>query len=147
MKEKAKRHVRSGFTMAELIAVLIIVGLLAAVVVSNFVGETDRARVRTTKLNLKLLHQAINRFRMDSSRLPAEDEGLSVLVMQPADVENWPVEGYLDTTDLPVDGWGREFLFQLYPESGKPFVIISYGRDGVEGGEGYDADLYSTDAL
>jgi general secretion pathway protein G len=145
MKEK-KRNVRKGFTMVELMAVLIILGLLAAVVVRNFVGQTDRARVTTTKANLKLLHMAVNQFKMDTGRFPTEEEGLTVLIEQPSDIENWPPGGYLETTDIPKDGWGNDFIFELYPESGKPFVIRSLGADGEEGGEDYDADLLSTDA-
>lgn len=132
--------------MVELMAVLIILGLLAAVVVRNFVGATDKARVTTTKANLKLLHNAVNQFKMDTARFPTEDEGLQVLIEQPSDDENWPPGGYLESTDLPKDGWGRDFIYQILPESGKPFVIISLGADGEEGGEDYDADLYSTDA-
>ena len=145
MKEK-KRNVRKGFTMVELMAVLIILGLLAAVVVRNFVGQTDRARVTTTKANLKLLHMAVNQFKMDTGRFPAEEEGLTVLIEPPTDVEDWPLGGYLETTEIPKDGWGNDFIFELYPESGKPFVIRSLGADGEEGGESYDADLLSTDA-
>ena len=145
MKEK-KRNVRKAFTMVELMAVLIILGLLAAVVVRNFVGQTDRARVTTTKTNLKLLHMAVNQFKMDTGRFPAEEEGLTILIEQPSDIEDWPPGGYLETTDIPKDGWGNDFIFELYPESGKPFVIRSLGADGEEGGEDYDADLLSTDA-
>jgi general secretion pathway protein G len=146
MKEK-KRNVRKGFTMVELMAVLIILGLLAAVVVRNFVGQTDRARVTTTKANLKLLHMAVNQFKMDTGRFPAEEEGLTVLIEPPSDAaDTWPPGGYLETTELPPDGWGNEFIYELYPESGKPFVIRSLGADGEEGGEDYDADLLSTDA-
>ena len=145
MKEK-KRNVRKGFTMVELMAVLIILGLLAAVVVRNFVGQTDRARVTTTKANLKLLHMSVNQFKMDTGRFPAEEEGLAILIEPPSDVENWQPGGYLETTELPPDGWGNDFIFELYPESGKPFVIRSLGADGEEGGEDYDADLLSTDA-
>jgi general secretion pathway protein G len=146
MKEK-KRNVRKGFTMVELMAVLIILGLLAAVVVRNFVGQTDRARVTTTKANLKLLHMAVNQFKMDTGRFPAEEEGLTALIEPPSDaVDTWPPGGYLETTELPPDGWGNEFIYELYPESGKPFVIRSLGADGEEGGEDYDADLLSTDA-
>ena len=61
------------------------------------------------------------------------------------DVENWPTGGYLDTTDIPTDGWNRDFIYELYPESGKPFVIKSLGADGQEEGEGNDEDLLSTD--
>jgi len=145
MKEK-KRNVRKGFTMVELMAVLIILGLLAAVVVRNFVGQTDRARVTTTKANLKLLHMSVNQFKMDTGRFPAEEEGLAILIEPPSDTENWQPGGYLETTDIPKDGWGNDFIFELYPESGKPFVIRSLGADGEEGGEDYDADMLSTDA-
>jgi general secretion pathway protein G len=146
-KKKKEKRLKSGFTMVELMAVLIILGLLFAVVVRNFVGQTDRARVTTTKANLKLLHMAVNQFKMDTGRFPTEEEGLNALVEQPTDVDNWQPGGYLETTELPKDGWGNDFYYQLYPESGKPFVVISYGADGDEGGEEYDADLYSTDAF
>jgi general secretion pathway protein G len=62
-------------------------------------------------------------------------------------VTDWPEGGYLDQTDIPTDAWGTEFIYELYPESGKPFHIKSLGRDKTEGGEGYDADLLSTDAM
>jgi general secretion pathway protein G len=145
MKEK-KKNIRYGFTMVELMAVLIILGLLMAVVVRNFVGQTDRARVTTTKASLRILHSAVNQFKMDTGRFPTEDEGLNALIVPPDDVTNYPPDGYLDTTELPKDGWGRDFVYILYPESGKSFVIKSSGADGEEGGEGYDADLLSTDA-
>ena len=146
MKKRRITRIGSGFTMVKLMAVLIILGLLMTVVVGNFVGGVDKARKKTTQTNLKLLHQAVNRFKMDTGRFPTEDEGLIALVEQPSDVEGWEPGGYLNTTDIPVDGWGNEFFYEPYPESGKPFVIISYGADGEEGGEEYDADLYSTDA-
>ncbi|MHC4596208.1 MAG: type II secretion system protein GspG [Planctomycetota bacterium] len=93
MKQK-KRNVRKGFTMVELMAVLIILGLLAAVVVRNFVGQTDRARVTTTKANLKLLHMAVNQFKMDTGRFPAEEEGLAILIEPPSDAaESWQPGG------------------------------------------------------
>src|SRR4030042_6927938 len=145
MKEK-NRNKRNGFTMVELMAVLIILGLLMAVVVRDFVGQTDRARVTTTRANLKILHSAVSQFKMDTGRYPTEDEGLSVLITPPDDVTSYPPDGYLDTTDLPTDGWGRDFVYISYPESGKSFAIKSYGADGEEGGEGYDTDLLSTDA-
>lgn len=141
-----RKKVRAGFTMVELMAVMIILGLLATVVVRSFVGHVDRAKVTTTKTNLKLLSSAVREFYMNSGRYPTEDEGLYALIEQPTDVENWPLGGYLDTEDIPTDGWQNEFIYQLYPESGKPFVIISLGADGQEGGEDYDMDLYSTDA-
>lgn len=146
MKDNRKRRLERGFTMVELMAVLIILGLLAAVVVKNFVGQVDKGRVITSKASLRQLHTAINQFHMDTGRWPTEDEGLKVLVQQPADVQNYPPGGYLETTEIPKDAWGRDFIFELYPESGKQFVIKSLGADGQVGGEGYNADLLSTDA-
>jgi len=146
MKDSRKRQLRRGFTMIELMAVLIILGLLAAVVVRNFVGRVDDARVKVTKASLRQLHTAVNQFHMDTGRWPTEEEGLTVLIQQPADVTNWQVGGYIETTTVPKDGWGRDFIFELYPETGRPFVIKSLGADGQEGGDGYNADLLSTDA-
>ena len=140
------KAVRKAFTMIELMAVIVIIGLLAGVVALNVVGKIDKARVTATKANLKMLHNAVTQFKMDTGRFPDEDMGLGELVEQPSDTENWNPGGYLDTTEVPKDGWGNEFVYERYPESGKPFVIKSYGADGEDGGEDYDADLLSTDA-
>lgn len=143
--KERKRRSRSGFTMIELVAMLVIIGLLAAVVGTNVMGKIEKARWTTTKASLKILHSAVNTFKMDTGRYPTDEEGLTVLVEDPGD-EGWEPGGYLETLELPVDGWGREFLYEVEPASGKPFVVYSLGADGEEEGEGYDADLYSTDA-
>ncbi len=145
MELNRKRQSERGFTMVELMAVLVILGLLMAMVVKNFVGQVDKGKVITTKNSLRQLQTAINQFRMETGRWPTEDEGLSVLVQAPADVKNYPPGGYLETTEVPKDAWGNDFIFELNPESGKPFDIKSLGADRQEGGEGYDADLRSTD--
>jgi len=144
--KKRKKHIKKGFTMVELMAMLIIIGLLAGVAVKKVADQIARAKVTTTKANLKILHDAVNQFRMDTGQYPSEDMGLLDLVEQPMDLPEgtWPMGGYLETTDLPKDGWGNDFYYQLYPESGKPFVIISFGPDREEGTED---DLYSTDAV
>ena len=143
---RRKRRIRDGFTMVELMAMLIIIGLLATLVVTKVTSKIDDARITTTKANLKMLHSAVNQFRMDTGQYPSEDMGLIDLVQQPMDLPEgkWPPGGYLETTDVPKDGWNHDFIFQLYPESGKQFVIISLGPDGEEGTED---DLYSTDAF
>jgi len=142
-RKERKKHRRYGFTMVELMAMLIIIGLLATLVVTKVATKIDQARETTTKANLKALAAAVNQFRMDTARFPTEDEGLLALIEQPSDVEIWEPGGYLETTEIPKDGWGNEFIFELYPESGKQFVIRSSGPDGEQGTED---DLLSTDA-
>jgi len=142
MKQTRKNK---GFTLVELMAVLLIIALLAGVAARNFMGTTEKAKVTTTKATLKILHGAVNMFKLDTGRYPSEDAGLLELVEQPTDVTGWAPGGYLESTAVPLDAWKNEFVYQLNPESGKPFVIISYGADGKEGGEGNDYDLYSTD--
>jgi general secretion pathway protein G len=144
--KKRRRKNRFGFTMIELMAMLIIIGLLATLVVTKVATKIDQARVTTTKANLKVLHSAVTQFRMDTGRLPTEEEGLMALIEQPSDVVRYEPGGYLETTEIPKDGWGNDFVYELSPETGKSFVIKSLGADGKEGGEGNDADLYSTDA-
>jgi general secretion pathway protein G len=141
-----KYKTRKGFTLIEIMAVIVIIGLLAAIGAMNFLGQTDKAKVTTTKANLKILHSAVAQFKMDTGRYPTQEEGLSVLITAPSDVKNYQPGGYIDSTALPKDAWGNEFIYVDHPESGKPYMIESYGADGQEGGEGYNADLRSTDA-
>jgi general secretion pathway protein G len=129
--------------MVELMAILIIIGLLATLVVTKVASKIDDAKLITTKANLKMLHAAVNQFRMDTGRFPAEDLGLIELIEQPSDVTRYEEGGYLETTELPRDGWGHDFIYELFPESGKQFAIRSAGPDGEEGTED---DLLSTDA-
>ena len=145
-QKRFKNRARYGFTMVELMAVIVIIGLLAGVVAINVIGKIDKARVTATKANLKVLHHAVNQFKMDMGRFPGEELGLLELVEEQTDVYGWNPGGYLETTDIPKDAWGNDFFYQRYPVSGKAFVIISYGADGEEGGEDYDADLLSTDS-
>ncbi|MDT8300706.1 MAG: type II secretion system major pseudopilin GspG [Sedimentisphaerales bacterium] len=143
-RKERKRRVRYGFTMVELMAMLIIIGLLATLVVTKVASKIDQARITTTKANLKALHAAVNQFKMDTGRFPAEDEGLIALIERPSDVPFWEEGGYLETTSINLDGWNNDFIYELYPESGKQFQIRSMGPDGEEGTED---DLLSTDAF
>ena len=82
---------------------------------------------------------------MDTGRYPTDEEGLSVLIKKPEDVNYWEPNGYLKGSQIPKDTWKHDFVYRLNPGDGHPFVIISYGADGKEGGEAFDADLRSTD--
>ena len=137
------RHADGGFTMVELMAVLIIIGLLATLVGTRVLKQIENAKFATTRANLKTLHTAVTQFYMDTSRFPSEDEGLMVLIEPPTDIEDYDSEGYIEETEIPRDGWKNDFIYERFPESGKPFVIRSCGPDGEEG---TDDDLLSTDA-
>ncbi|MBN1126413.1 MAG: type II secretion system major pseudopilin GspG [Sedimentisphaerales bacterium] len=144
---RRRRLQKRAFTLVEVMAVLLIVGLLAGLAIQSFMGSTDKAKQKATQAKLKILHQAVNLFKLDTGRYPTEEEGLLALIEQPTDVENWQPGGYLEETQVPLDAWNHDFIFMRDPESGKPFVLISFGADGEEGGEGFDADLYSTDPM
>jgi general secretion pathway protein G len=137
---------RRAFTLMEIMVVLAILGLFAAMAAVGVLGNIDKAKQQTTKASLKALHAAVVSFYLDVGRYPTEEEGLNALVEKPADAEGWRPGGYLETTTVPKDGWGREFIFELRPASGKPFQVKSLGADGEEGGEGYDTDLLDSDA-
>jgi general secretion pathway protein G len=141
------RKSAKAFTIIEVMAVILIIGILGSIVAVSVVGKIDKAKVTSTKANLKVLHSAVIQFKLDTGRYPTEESGLLELVEQPTDVTGWNTGGYLETTSLPKDAWGNDFIYQLSPDSGKAFVIISYGADGEEGGEAKtpNADLYSTD--
>ncbi|MGD8786767.1 MAG: type II secretion system major pseudopilin GspG [Phycisphaerales bacterium] len=143
IRRDVSKRVRYGFTMVELMAMLIIIGLLATLVVTKVASKIDQARVTTTKVNLKALAAAVNQFRMDTGRYPTEDEGLTALIEQPSDVTVWEPGGYLETTEITPDGWGREFIYETFPGGDRQFQIRSMGPDGEEGTED---DLLNTDA-
>jgi len=140
---KRKEAVRKGFTMVELMAVLIIIGLLATLVGTKVLKQIEKAKFATTKANLKTLHTAVMQFCMDTQRFPTEEEGLLILVESMGEIEGYDPDGYLEQTDIPKDGWKNEFIYDPFPESGKSFEIRSCGPDGEEGTED---DLLSTDA-
>ncbi len=146
MHKEKRTNRKNGFSMIELMAVLVIMGLLMTVAMGKFIGQIDKAKVKTTKANLVLLRNAVINYRMDTGQYPEEDPGLYALVEQPADVEDWQPGGYLESDNIPTDGWKNEFFYIRDPEEGQAFVIISFGADGEQGGEDYDTDLYSTDA-
>lgn len=103
----------------------------------------EKARVTITMANLKHLHKAVNQFELDTGRYPTQEEGLRALIEQPADVTGWKPGGYPETKEIPKDGWGNDFIYELNPDDGGSFTIRSPGADGKQGGQGIDADLSS----
>lgn len=133
---------RKGFTLLELMVVIVILGLLAALVTTNVIDKIGKAKVVTTKATIKTLANSVQFYKLDTGRYP---DMLDDLVTRPADVTNWQEDGYLQgVLAVPLDAWGSEFIYQ-YPGDYYKFDIFSLGADGEEGGEGEDRDLYNSD--
>ena len=126
----------AGFTLIEIMVVVLILGLLAALVVPKIVGRTDDARVTKAKSDIKAIESALNLFKIDNGFYPTTAEGLQALVQAPPRAKKWNPDGYLDK--MPVDPWEHEYIYQ---SDGRQIVVGSLGADGVEGGEGYNADI------
>jgi len=127
-----------GFTLVEMMVVIVIIGILATVVIVNIGGKADKAKVETTTAIIKQLGGQMEMFKLDHNRYP---ENLNDLYRQPSyvDPKKWPAGGYI--TEPPQDGWGHEFILRIPGPDGSPFDILSYGEDNREGGEGFAADI------
>jgi len=130
----------AGFTLIEIMVVVFILGLLVTLVAPKIIGKTDQARVTKARADIKAIEQALQMFRLDNGFYPSTGEGLAALITPPPNAANFDPDGYLDK--LPVDPWGLDYA---YFSDGHQIVIKSLGRDRVEGGEGYDADITNTD--
>jgi general secretion pathway protein G len=135
------RH--SGFTLIEIMVVVVILAVLGALVVPNILGKVDTARVTAAKTDIRSIGTALDLYRLDNFKYPTTEQGLQALVKQPADptITNYPANGYLKT--IPKDPWGNPYLYTSPGADGREYDITSYGRDGKPGGEGPDADINS----
>lgn len=134
---------RAGFTLIEIMAVVIIMGLLVGAVGIAVMGQVDRARVMTTRTKIAQIESALEFFRMDNSRYPSTEQGLEALIREPSSgVRNYPTGGYLKKKDGLMDAWSEPFQY-LNPGQRNPssFDVWSLGADGQPGGEGTDADI------
>jgi general secretion pathway protein G len=124
---------RKGFTFLEIMLVVMIIGLLAAVVGPRIVGQGEKARARTTDINIKSLSQALKAYELEIGSFPNTSQGLQALIKRPSDVAEEIWDGpYLEADALPKDGWGREFKYRHPPEHGTNFDLYSAGKDGVD---------------
>jgi general secretion pathway protein G len=137
------RNRHSGFTLIEIMVVVVILAVLGALVVPNILDKVDNARVTAAKTDIRSIGTALDLYRLDNFKYPTTEQGLQALVKQPADptITNYPAHGYLKS--IPIDPWRSPYIYASPGADGREYDITSYGKDGKPGGEGYDADISS----
>lgn len=128
-----------GFTLIEIMVVVVIIGLLAAIVAPRFIGQVDTAQVNAARSEISTIETSLNLFRLDNFRFPTTEEGLEALVNNPGGNVGATWRQYLPR--LPNDPWNNPYEYQSPGQRGGDFDLYSLGRDGQEGGEGIDADI------
>jgi len=143
--EKIKKQ--QGFTLIELMVVIVILGILAGLIVPRIMGRPEEAKQLKAKLQIESLETSLKLYKLDNGTYPTTDQGLQALVEAPSSgalPQKWREGGYLEKGRLPKDPWGGEFVY-LSPGVHGDYDLISYGADGVPGGEGRDQDINNWD--
>jgi general secretion pathway protein G len=143
-----KRRIGSqGFTLIEIMVVLVILGILAGLIVPRIIGRPDEARRMKAKIQIQSLETALQLYKLDTGNYPTTEQGLQALVEAPATGElakSWREGGYLEKGQVPKDPWSNEYIY-LSPGTRGDFDIISYGADGIAGGEDKNEDINNWD--
>ncbi len=137
---------QSGFTLIEIMVVVVILAVLGALVVPKILENVDKARVTRAASDIRAIQTALDLYRLDNFKYPTTEQGLQALVTQPNDptITNYRAGGYLPS--MPKDPWNNPYQYVSPGPNGRDYEITSYGRDGKPGGDGYDADI-STSTL
>ena len=140
-----KRRQR-GFTLIEIMVVVIIIGILAAIVAPNVIGNVDKANVTKARTEIRALESALKLYRLDNFQYPSSEQGLEALVVRPNDpnLRNWNPRGYMERNNLPVDPWGNPYQY-LNPGNNGEIDVYSFGADGRPGGDEHNADIGNWD--
>lgn len=141
MQARAQHRRQGGFTLIEIMVVVVILGILASVIVPKIMDNPDKARIVKAKSDVQAIKGALDLYKLDNFNYPSTDQGLQALVQKPAgspEARNWKQGGYLDR--LPKDPWGNEYQY-LNPGVNAEVDIFSYGADGRPSGEGVNGDI------
>jgi len=133
-----------GFTLIELMVVIIILGILAGLVLPRFMGRTEEAKRTKARLQIENLESALKLYKLDNGSYPTTDQSLEALVQKPTTggiPKNWREGGYLEKGQIPLDPWGRPYVYLSPGVKNKDFDLKSLGGDGEEGGEGENANI------
>lgn len=128
----------AGFTLLELLVVMVIIGLLASYVAPKFFSQVDKSGVKTAQAQIVAFDKAIAHYRLDTGRFPVNEQGLDALVTRPANETKWDGP-YLDKR-VPLDPWGNPYIYR-FPGEHRDYDLLSLGKDGQPGGEGNNADV------
>jgi general secretion pathway protein G len=143
LRDSQKRKSR-GFTLIEIMVVIVILGILAGLVLPRFMGRTEEAKKIKAKLQIENLEAALKLYKLDTGMYPTTEQGLEALVQKPvtgAVSANWREGGYLEKGKVPQDPWNRPYVYVSPGIKNKDFDLKSLGGDGEEGGEGENADI------
>jgi general secretion pathway protein G len=136
----------SGFTLLEILVVVLIITILATIVGVNVIPGLGKANVAAATAQIREFKTALKLYRMDNGSVPTQQQGLSALCRKP-DIPPLPVkypdEGYIDGRSVPLDPWGREYIYLSPAADGSAFEVVTYGSDGEPGGDGTAADISS----
>lgn len=138
--KKEIRWSERGFTLIEIMIVVIIIGMMAALVGPKLFGRLSMAKQKSAKAQIELFGTAFDTFRLDVGRYPTTEEGLKALRERPSGLEKW--QGPYLPKEIPLDPWGKPYIYKSPGENGE-YDLISYGLDGAEGGEGENQDIVS----
>ena len=147
MFNNKKRLGSQGFTLIEIMVVLVILGILAGLIVPRIIGRPDEARRMKAKIQIQSLETALQLYKLDTGDYPTTEQGLQALTEAPPTGElakSWREGGYLEKGQVPLDPWGDDYIY-LSTGTNSDFDIISYGADGTAGGEGKNEDINNWD--
>jgi len=135
------RRRQAGFTLIEIMVVMVIIGLLMALVGPNLIGRSEKAKSQAAAMQIERLGTVLDTFRLDVGRYPTTQEGLQVLVQRPMGVDRW--DGPYINKGIPKDPWDRPYIYRSPGEAGRPYDLYSLGADGAPGGTDNNRDITS----